>query len=270
MRISKNKSVRKPRLYRKRKPTLTKRFRAAVKTVIKKQIETKLINVPDSASMGLTNTKNRLYTALSGLQYLCSDIFRQFQGVGDGSTNSSANRVGDKVQAVGFEMNYMFHSRNNYTIGSAQYLIPFIKLRIIVFRTSPLVAALSQGQLCDVGYLPTDTSVLQPIDWDEGYVKEVLYDKVHIIRNPSQVATTSSSNPNAPYPYANVFHFKKYIKYDHPIKYLDSNVTSPNSTDKPINVAILAEVDDSNTGLVPSGTSLIYTTGYTRAWFKDA
>jgi len=248
---------------------LSKPMKKAIVKIFDKKIETKIINVPDAASLGLSNTKNRVYGALSGLQYLAYDIFKVTQGVNDATTLNSANRIGDKVQAVGFELNYMFHSRNNYVVGSANYILPFVKVRVVVFRTIPLSSALSQGQLCDISYLPSDTSVLQPIDFDEGYVKDVLYDRVHIIRNPLN-QSDSSSIPNAPFPYGNVFHLKKYIKYNHPIKYMDSNSGQPNSTDKVISVAMLAEVDDSNTGLIPSNTSLLYTTGYTRAWFKDA
>lgn len=248
---------------------VSKPLKRAITRVIKSHIETKVINVPDADSLGLTNTKNRVYAALSGLQYLAFDIFKGYQGVANATTNSSANKLGDKINGVGFEVNYMFHTRSNYAVGGAAYIFPFVKLRLLVFRTNPLSPTLTQGQLCDVNYLPADTSVMQPIDWDEGYVKEVLFDKVYVIRNQLN-QSNSSSIPNAPFPYGNVFHFKKYFKYAHAIKSNDSNASQPISTNRPIHVAILAEVDDSNTGLVPSGTSLLYTTGYTRAWFKDA
>jgi SUMO ligase MMS21 Smc5/6 complex component len=118
--------------------------------------------------------------------------------------------------------------------------------------------------------LATATSTLQPINWDEGFVKDVLYDKVFIIRNNLSVQVPGGgTTPNIPQS-GNMFHFKKYIKYPHAIKYTDNNTSSPNSTDKPIYVVISAEVDDSNTGLIPSTTNILYSTGYTRAWFKDA
>jgi hypothetical protein len=256
------------------KPKFTKRVQTAIKNIVKKsmdkQIETKTINVPDTSSLGVSNTRNLVYGALSGLQYLCYDIFKVSQGVLNSTQIGAANRIGDKIHAKGFEMNYMFHTRNNYTVGPANYVLPFVKLRVIVFRTNSLTSALSQQQLLDISYLAGDTSVLQPIDWNEGYLREVLYDKTYVIRSQSVNIATAGSIPNAPFPYGNCIHFKKYIKYDKVINANDSNSSSPLSSDKLISIAILAEVDDSNTGLVPSGTSLLYTTGYTRAFFQDA
>jgi hypothetical protein len=164
-------------------------------------------------------------------------------------------------------MDYYFTTAGKYTLAGTAYDIPFVKLRISVWRQafgSPLLTA---PLLFDGNFNNTNTSTLQPINWSEGYVKDMIYDKVHIIRKnypgyadqTGQVAT----------PLGNVFHFKKYFKFDKIIDYCDTNTTSPNSTRMPIYITISAEVDDSQTGLVPSTTNILWSTGYTRAWFKD-
>lgn len=261
----------KKRVYRKRKTAskVSKPLRRAIKAVTKSQVETKTINVPDAASLGLSNTIYRAYNHTQGIQILAADIFSVRKGVDDGSNLLATNRIGDKIQGVGFLMDYYFSSRSWYTLVNTYY-IPFIKLRIVVFRQAQSTGALTQDLLLDTNFLQGNTSTLQPINWDEGFVKDVLYDRVHIIRNNQfQASGLQSAVPSAQLPFANVFHFKKYIKFDHPIKFFDNQTTS-NATDKPVNVAIFAEMDDSNASLIPSGTNILYTTGYTRAWFKDA
>jgi len=165
-------------------------------------------------------------------------------------------------------MDYYFRIINFYTIGTNSFYLPYVKLRITIFTQAFGSPLLTTPLVYDTNFLNSNTSTLQPINWDEGYVKTVLYDRVHIIRNTlslqGNIPTASVS------PLGQVFHFKKYIKYDHNIKYVDNNTLSPNSTDKPIYMAICAEVDDSVSGAVPSGQKILFTTGYTRAWFKDA
>uniref|UniRef100_UPI0040487EF5 hypothetical protein n=1 Tax=Flavobacterium sp. TaxID=239 RepID=UPI0040487EF5 len=113
---------------------------------------------------------------------------------------------------------------------------------------------------------------MQPVNRDEGYVKTVLYDKTMLINNHSDFAVDNVSDPNQQLIYGSCYHFEKYIKFNHSIKYMDNNSTDPTGTDKPIYIAILAECDDSYSGgsIPPTSTPLVYTTGYTQAFFKDA
>lgn len=269
MKISKNKSSRKllrPKAKKSVKPS--KKLKVAVKSVINKTLETKTINVPNPA--GILNNNYVPYGALSGVQYLCTDIWKMPQGTEDATLIGAPNRVGDRIRTKGFLMDYYFSIPNFYSIGASAFFIPYVKLRITVFQTAFGVPILSQPLLFDTNFNAGNTSTLQPINWDEGYVKNVLYDQIHIIRNTLSVqAAGSGTFPNLPQS-GNMMHFKKYFPFDKVIKYTDNNTTAPNATLKPVYIAISAEVDDSNTGLVPSGTKILYSTGYTRGWFKDA
>lgn len=254
-----------PRRARKAKPS--KSLTRAVKQIVKTNIETKTINV-QSATLPGSNNALIPYGALSGLQYLVEDVFKVAQGVADATAIGSPNRLGDKIRGVGFLMDYYITMPTFYTLSGTAFPIPFVKFRITAWKQafgSPLLTA---PLLYDSNFLVTNTSTLQPINWDEGYVKDILYDKVFIMRN-NYVGFTPGASFQQP-ALANVFHFRKYIKYDKPIKFVDNNTTSPNSTDNPIYVTLSAEVDDSFSGLTPSGTKILFTTGYTRAWFKDA
>jgi len=262
----KKKFPRRKRAYRKPTGKVSKPLRRAIKQVMKTQVETKTINCPDPA--GVSNSVATPYGALSGLQYLVQDVFKLNQGVLNSTAIAAGNRIGDKVKGVGFLMDYYFRIINFYVIGSNTFYLPYVKLRITLFTQAFGIPPSPAPLVYDTNFLNSATSTLQPINWDEGYVKTVLYDKVHIIRNTlslqGNIAAASVS------PLGQVFHFKKYVKYDHLIKYMDNNTGAPNNTDKPVYLAISAEVDDSLTGSVPSGTKILYTTGYTRAWFKDA
>lgn len=259
-----NRRLRRRRLMKQTRK-VSKPLARAVKSVIARQVETKTINCPNPS--GLANSNYVPYGALSGVQYLVTDVFKQPQGTADSSVIGSGNRVGDKIKAIGFLMDYYFSIPTLYTI-TASFYVPYVKLRITVFTQAFGSPLLSAPLIYDTNFNNGNTSTLQPINWNEGYVKNVLYDKVHIIRNNlSPLSTNTAVNPAVS---GNMLHFRKYIKYDHNVKYVDNNTTSPNSTDKPIYIAISAEVDDSNTGLVPSGTKILFSTGYTRAWFKDA
>lgn len=265
--MNKNKGSKKRRYARRKTSKPSKSLTRAVKQIVKKNIETKTINV-ENPVVGGVNSIFVPYGALSGVQYMAEDVFSVKQGVTDSSAIGALNRIGDKIRGVGFLMDYYIHTANNYQLNGIFYPVPFVKVRITAWRQAFGVPLLNQALLYDGNFLNTNTSTLQPINWDEGYVKDVLYDKVFIIKNNyfGIVPTSSFTNPL----YGNVLHFKKYIKYDKPIKFADNNSTNPNSTDNPVYVTISAEVDDSNTGLVPSGAKILWTTGYTRAWFKDA
>lgn len=261
MRINKSK-VQRRKSYKK-KPML-KTIKAEVKQQLKAVVETKTINVP--MNVGTTNTNGLVYPSGSGLQYLVQDVFRCPQGTQDSTAIGATNRVGDKIKGIGFLMDYYIHGYNTYGVGGNQYQIPYIKVRIVVWKQAFGTPLLSAPLLFDTNFNTANTATLQPINWDEGYVKDVLYDKIHIIKsNYAQVDASTL----AQYPITNVFHFKKYFKYDHPIKFADNNTISPNSTNAPLYIAMTAEVDEGNT-FVPSGARLLNTTGYTRAWFKDA
>jgi len=272
-------NFRKNRLNRRRRAPMrrpktakvSKPLRRAIKQVVKGQVETKTINCPD-ADAGLipTNTINKTYASASGVQYLVQDVFKCPQGVNDSTTLRSANRLGDSIQALGFKMNYYFHMRNMFNISSTSLQLPFVKLRVIVFTTAYGQAPLNYPLLFDDHFLNVETYTLQPVNRDEGYVKKVLYDKVFIMRNANDYSTTLGSDPNTQVIYGNVLHFQKYIKFNHKIRYMDNNGNDPTGTSQPIYIAITAEADDSLAGFPPSDTPLIYTTGYTQAWFKDA
>lgn len=252
---------------------VSKPLRNAIKQVVKAQIETKTINVTDPDS-GLirANTINKAYNSASGLQYLAQDIFKVGQGVNDGTALGSNNRIGDRTRGVGFKMNYYFHVANQYQLASAKLLVPFVKLRIVVFRQAFGQPIPTYGTLYNTDFINVSTYTLQPIDFHEGYVKEVLYDKVHILRPHQSYPVDSVTFPNTQQAVSNVLHFQKYIKFDRSLKYMDDQISNPNGTDKPIHIAISAEIDESWSagGFPPSGTPLLYTTGYTQAWFKDA
>lgn len=267
--MNKNKmSKRRSSIRRKSKTVkVSKSVKRAVKQVLNRNVETKTINVPNPS--GLANNNYVPYGALSGIQYLVTDVFKQPQGTADSTALGSGNRIGDKIKGIGFLMDYYFSIPNFYNVGAASFYVPYVKLRITVFTQAFGVPLLSSSLLYDTNFNNGNTSTLQPINWDEGYVKSVLYDKVHIIRNNLSVQSGGAVGVNIPQS-GNLLHFRKYIKYDHYIKYTDNNTVSPNFTDKPIYIAISAEVDDSNMGIVPSGTKILNSTGYTRAWFKDA
>jgi len=271
--VYKKKSYKK-RVYKKRtgKAKVSKPLKRAIKAVVNSQIETKTINVPDSTTGPLIykNTVNRSYLAASGVQYLCEDVFKVLQGVEDNSAIGSPNRIGDKTHAIGFKMNYIFHMANNFSLGSQKFYIPFVKIRVTVFTTAFGIGTLNLPLLYDNNFLNTATYVLQPINYDEGFVKTVLFDKVFLIRNQTGFAVDAVSTPNTQLVYGNLLHFQKYIKFNHPLKYADNNSTNPAGTDKPVYIAMTAEIDESFTGgIPPSNTPIVYTTGYTQAWYKD-
>jgi len=238
-----------------------------VKQMINKNIETKTVNVPDPLT-GTANTLNFQYQSQSGLHYLAQDVFKLPQGVEDSTLLVSPNRLGDRVTGVGFLMDYYFTLNSGYTVGAAVFPIPFVKLRITAWRQAFGTPLLNSPLLYDSNFLNVNTSTLQPINWDEGYVKDVLYDKVFLIKQNHQ-STPWTLTGNI-LPIGTCFHFKKYIPYKKLIKYSDNNTLNPNGTDKPIYITMSAEMDDANTGIMPSGTRLLLATGYTRAWFKDA
>jgi hypothetical protein len=248
-------------------PKPSKALTRAVTAIVKRNVETKTINVP-SAVTPTSNNALVPYTALSGLQYLVQDVFKVSQGVQDSTAITASNRLGDKIRGIGFLMDYYITMPTFYTLSGTSFPIPFVKFRITAWKQAYGSPLLNQPLLYDSNFLVTNTATLQPINWDEGYVKEILYDKVFILRN-NYVGFTPGGSFQVP-PLSNVFHFRKYIKYDRPIKYVDNSSTSPNSTDNPVYVTLSAEIDESFSGLTPSGTNILFTTGYTRAWFKDA
>lgn len=260
--------------YRKRRPGRksttakpSKALKKAIKAVVGKAIETKTINVPDPVA-GSLNTINRLYLQGSGLQFLCVDAFKVSQGVSNDTTVGSPNRLGDKVKGVGLLMDYFFHTRSYYSIAGSSYHIPFIKIRVTCFQQAYNINPPTVAQLYDVNMVAGGGASLRPIDYDDGSVRKVLYDRTFIVQN--KPADPLSTTPNTAQPMNNVMRFRKYIKYDKSVRYMDSNSVNPNGTANPIYLSVYAEVDDSFPGLVPSGTTLLYMTGRSQAWFKDA
>lgn len=258
--------------YKKRAPRASRKrqSRTSVKNIVKKMInksiETKTINVPDPLT-GTANTLNYQYVAGQGLHYLATDVFKLPQGVEDSTLLVSPNRLGDKTQGVGFLMDYYFTLNSGFTLGPATFVIPFIKLRITVWNQVFGTSVLTSPLLYDSNFLNVSTATLQPINWDEGYVKNVVYDKVFLIKQNHQ-STPFTLTGNI-LPIGTCFHFKKYIPYKKMIKYCDNNTLNPNGTDKPLMITMSAELDDAS-AFTPAGTRLLLATGYTRAWFKDA
>lgn len=254
-----------PRRSRKSKVKVSKPLRKAIKQVMSKQVETKTLNVPMAGSTS-TNTVALSYTSGAGLVYLVADLFSMPQGVSDTTTIYGPNRVGDRVSALGFQMDYYISMKNSYSIGSNLYYLPYVKFRVIAFTCPYGLPAPAISLVYDNNYVTASTSTLQPVDHDSGYVKQVLYDKTFVLRNNcNTIAPAGATN----IPLANCIHFKKYVPYKKLIKYTDNSPVSSNKTDNPIYVAISAEFDDANT-LTPTGTGLLNITGFTRAWFKDA
>lgn len=247
---------------------VSKTLTRAIKSVVMKNAETKVINVPTTGSTTV-NTVNLGYTALSGIQYLVSDLFSCPQGIENSTGVAAPNRIGDKINALGFQMDYYFHTQSNYVIGGGTFAIPWLKLRVVVFEGKFGAPPPSTPLLYDTNYLASNTSTLQPINYDAGYCRRVLHDKVYIIKNNSSLAGTLPAQ-NILRPAGAVFHFKRYFKYRKLIQSVDDPVPSGQATKNPIYIVISAEIDDAQTGMVPSGTTILTTTGFTRAWFKDS
>lgn len=263
----KKRGMRKRPMRRRATKKVSKPLRRAIKQVVKSQAETKVINVPTTGSL-VVNTVNLPYPALSGIQYLASDIFAVPQGTQNDTGIGSLNRIGDKINALGFQMNYYFSTAAIYSLASAVYMIPYIKLRVTVFEAKYGVPAPSTPLTYDGNYLSTNTSTLQPINYDAGFVRKVLHDRVYIIRNQNAPQQNGGTLPILPT--NNVFHFQKYFKYNKLVSSVDNPNPSGTATKNPIYIAIAAELDDAQTGIVPSGTKILFTTGYTRCWFKDS
>ena len=251
-------------------PKLKKTVVELMKKVSYSTQETKMVNAPD-ATVGAANTVNLSYAAASGLQYLVTDIFSMRSGVLNSTTVGSANRIGDKIHALGIKMNYYFSTYSSYGSPSL-FGIPYVKVRVLVFQLlNDLVPNPLLPLVLDTNFVGTGAfvdSTLQPFNAQKGLVKRVVYDKVHIIRN--NAANQGSLGPAAAaYPLGNVFHFEKYIKIGKDIKYNDSSTTNPNGTEMPYCVAIVAEID--NTTLYTASAQRILTTsGYTVGYYKDA
>lgn len=233
--------------------------RKEAKKVVAEENKTKICHAPD--------IKNVVYKALTGIQYLCQDLFSMPAGDLNSSVIGSANRFSDKIKPSGFMMNYYFHTLPQYPIN-VPYYPAFIKVRIIAFTTVfTQTVAPTTAEVLDFNYFGNLNGVtLNPINYDEGIVKRVLYDKVKIVRainpilSPTAVATL---------PYANMYHLKKFVKYKTLIHYNDNNTTYPNSTKEPVYLAVLMEFDESYTALTPSGTGIAYTTGCVTGYFKN-
>lgn len=245
---------------------VSKTLKRAIKSVVKTVAETKTINCPTTGST-VVNTANLPYTALSGVQYLCNDVFSVPQGIQNDTGVSAPNRIGDKINALGFKMNYYFSIINFYTIGAAVITVPYIKLRVLVFEGKYGAPPPSTALTYDGNFLNGDTSTLQPVNYDAGYVRRVLHDQVHIVRNFNSPTSNTVYQPNK---LGNVFHFQKYIKYNKLVSSVDNPNPGGQATKNPIYVTISAELDDAVTGLVPSGTPILFSTGFTQAWFKDS
>jgi len=256
---------------RKKNTKSAAKFNKAVKQEIKsisyKTQETKQINVPDF-NTPLTNTVGLVYPSASGLQYLFQDCFKVARGTDDGTQIGSANRIGNSVYALGIRMNYTFQ---NYSVilSPVTMLMPFVRLRIIVFQqtaSTGVAPAPSALTLLDTNFVGTGaftSSTLQPVRYNGGAVKRVLYDKVKILKNlvPSLNPTGTTT-----YPQASVYNFSKYLKLKQKVKY---TTLAGEPTEEPIHCCIIAEVDNTNAQCA-SGTRLVMTSGFSQCFYKDA
>jgi hypothetical protein len=91
----------------------------------------------------------------------------------------------------------------------------------------------------------------------------VLYDKTFCLK-----AIANPAPPGSQMPLTNVMQFRKYVKFDKFLKYMDESPT-PDQSNQRIFIALTAEYDTPNT-LTPTGTKILHINGYTQAWFKDA
>jgi len=239
------------------KGPLQKYVKTIAKEVFDKRTETKQYNCP-------SGQQNAWYAANGGIAYLVSDVFNMPQGVEDASSTTAKNRIGDKIKAIGFKLCYDFSLPANYSVGSSVITLGYVKLRVMAFQMAPNVPIPTYPLIFDTNYNPTQTYTQQPINWGEGYVKKVLYDKTYCLKNNNAVLP-----PGGQIPFTNVLQFRKYIPFDKFISYTDENSADPNQTTKRVFVTLTAEYDTPNT-VTPTGTKILYISGYTQAWFKDA
>lgn len=244
--------------------SVTKVVKEEIKQQSYKAQETKSINVPD-ATIPAANTVALTYPSASGLQYLAIDMFRVPRGTDDGTAIGAANRLGDSVYALGIQMNYTFMSYVNY-VSPALTTIPFVRLRIICFQAKSAIAPPpGTSTLLDSNFLGTGAftnSTMQPINYNAGFVKRILYDKVKIIRPANN---TINASPPSPYPQSEVYTFNKYINLGKKIKY---TTLAGEPTEEPIHLCIIAETDNSTT-FMASGSRLLLTSGFSRCYYKD-
>jgi len=244
--------------YQKNKVATVKEVKQIVKNNDKKDVETKTIN---AGSVQVIT-----YKANTGLLYLAQDIMSCPQGVKDDTVVGGANRIGDKIRCKGIQMNYYF-SLNPFSATSPIIWYNNVKVRIIIYRSDFPIGtgtALTQAEVLDANYT-SNTPTLQPVVYDKGLVKEILYDKVKVIE-----ATNPILDPNATavLPNNGLYHFKKYIKYDKLIRYASGNSTTPNATLKPLFLCIVAE-QDQGFPLPATNEVLFFISGWTRAFFTD-
>ena len=243
----------------------TKAVRTEIKQIAYKTQETKSINVPDATNPA-SNTVQLQYPSASGLQYLVLDAFKCLRGTDDSTVIGAANRVGDAVYALGIQMKYNFQMNTNI-VNPLLMTVPFVRLRIIAFQANSSIAPPPGTlSLLDSNFVGTGAfinSTMQPINYRAGFVKRILYDKVKILR---PAMNTINPSPPANYITSQVYNFDKYLKLKQKVKYLSS---TGEPTEEPIHVCIIAECDNTSTQIA-SGQRLVLTSGFSRAFFKDA
>lgn len=246
----------------KKQKSFTKEVRKEIKNISYKTQETKQINVPDFTTP-TTNTIAEPYLNGGGIKYLFVDGFKVARGTDDGTQIGAANRIGNSIYALGIRMNYAFSART-LTTSPTNLILPFVRLRIIVFQANssvappPATATLIDTNFCGTGAF--NPSTLAPIKYNGGFVKRVLYDKVKVIKN-----NYNSFVPGNAYPETAVYTFNKYIKLNQRVKY-STLVGEP--TEEPIHMCICAEVDNS-LPLIASTEQILTITGYSQCFYKD-
>lgn len=256
---------------------LRKTVKEEVKAYDSKKIETKVINVPFGAPASGVPIKN-IDIKYNTLMYIAEDIFSLAKGTDNTSKLAATNRIGDQVNGKGFKVDIVFTIPNYIQAGSTPlaYFTPEMTLRIMIFRTAFGFPQLSYTQLFDTNYGNSAAffTQTQPVNWDEGYIKEVLYDKCKKLKNnysyPMSVA--GSGDPLLPYN-GMTYRFTKYFKIDKMIKYMDNQTTvaNQNRTDKQYHMVIWTEqYNASQNPAIADGTIIGNFTGQIQAWFKDA
>ena len=238
----------------------------AVETIARKEAK-KVVQKEEKIKQTHQEVMHVAYKALTGIQYLVQDLYSMPPGDLNLTVVGSANRFSDRIKPTGFYMNYYFGTIPQYSIG-VPYYPAFIKIRIMAFTSIfTQTVAPATAEVLDFNFFGNlNGCTLNPINYDKGIVKRMLYDKVKIVRATNPILSPTAV---ATLPYANVYHLKKFIKFKSLIHYNDNNTTFPDSTREPIYVAITAEFDESWTALTPSGTGLLFTTGYTQGFFRN-
>lgn len=235
------------------------------KKLISKNIETKC-----AYKDYVTST----YSDRDDVLNVVQDVFGGIQqGSLDSSVPSSANRIGDSINARGVLFNFRITARPTYNHAGITYQLPYVYVRIMIIQARGPVSLLgvpNKARLFDQNAMVVNTAPTRiPFSNDNyGYVKKVLFNKVYKIRNSGLFVNNGVATDSL---LANDMFFKKYIKMDKIIKYTDSLAGATNETVSPLHFCVIGETAPFlNTGMNLTVNSLFTISGYTKVYFKDA